>query len=117
MSKWKERIDKILTAERERIEKKLKEAEGNYRDTGYSRYFKQMEKCEIELAEIEDFQKSGIKIAKAENIGRRYEKAINKYREKMDDYVRYHKGMERPIEETVEALKTRLYTALQDEGV
>ena len=110
--KWKDRINKILEAERGRLETKLSEAEANYRDTGYQRYYTQMGKYDDELAEIDSFMRSQLKIATAESETRRYRKAINEYRKQLDQYSLYHKGVDRPVEETVSELRTRLELAL-----
>ena len=116
MSKWKDRVKKILDTEREKIEHKFLEAEGNYRDTGHGRYFNQMERYEKELVEIDDFLNSQLNVNRAESEARRYRKALIAFRQQMDDYILYHNGVDRPIDETVKALQLKLSTCLTNAG-
>ena len=46
---------KILNQALEKLKAEYAEAEDFYRDTGYDRYFKKMQKCEAELQEIEEY--------------------------------------------------------------
>ena len=53
MAKLNDRIDALRAKERARLSTKLDEARGNYRDTGYNRYWNQIERCEAQIAEID----------------------------------------------------------------
>ena len=117
MAKWKERVNKILDAEQARLKEKYREAEGSYRDTGYDRYYKMMNRCEQELEDLYAFRNSKIVIAENESKLRRYRKVVNEYFKSLEAYTEDHKGVERPIEETVSALKHRLQQALYEEGL
>lgn len=116
MSKWKDRVERLLDAEHSRLELKYLEAQGNYRDTGYARYYNQMEKLEGELEEVDNFRNGALNTARVESEARRYRKAIFEYRDMMDSYVLDHKGVERPIEETVSAMRSKLELALANAG-
>ncbi len=116
-TKWKDRVNKILDAETQRLKEKHRDAEGCYRDTGYDRYYNMMNRCEKELEELEVFRNSKIMIVESESKLRRYRKVIGEYFKSLSAYTEDHKGVERPIEETVSALKHRLQTALYEEGL
>lgn len=117
MAKWKERVNKILDAEQARLNEKYRDAEGCYRDTGYDRYYNMMNRCEKELEDLYAFRNSKIMIAENESKLRRYRKVINEYFKSLAAYTEDHKGVERPIEETVSVLKHRLQQALNEEGL
>ena len=114
---WRERINKILDAEIAKAREKYREAEGSYRDTGWSRYYNAMEKAEAELDEIESFRRSREILATAESRARRYGRAVTMYRKSMSEYAEMHKGVERPVEETVSVLKHRLDQELYEDGL
>lgn len=86
MYKWEERIHKILDSERERVEQKLYEAYGNYRDTGYSRYTKQIDKLEKELCVINTYIDGPAVTVPLELEAKRYEDAIREYRTDMLEF-------------------------------
>lgn len=108
MSNWKDRVNKILDTETEKINAKLNEATGNYRDTGYQRYYNQIERCENELDEIETYRHARREIAQAEYEAQKLRKAITAFRDRLDAYVKEHKGIERPIEDTIANIKAGL---------
>lgn len=116
-AKWSERINKILDAEIAKAREKYREAEGNYRDTGWTRYYTAMEKAEAELNELEGFRLSKVNLAAAESKARRYGRAVTMFRKSMSEYAEEHKGVERPVEETVGVLKHRLDQELYEEGL
>ena len=115
--KWRERINKILDAEIAKAREKYREAEGSYRDTGWTRYYTAMEKAEAELNELEGFRMSKVNLAAAEGKARRYDRAVTMFRKSMSEYAEEHKGVERPVEETVGVLKHRLDQELYEEGL
>lgn len=116
-AKWRERINKILDAEIAKAREKYREAEGSYRDTGWTRYYTAMEKAEAELNELEWFRMSKVNLAQAEGRSRRYSKVVGEFRKSMTAYAAAHAGVERPVEETVKALQHRLDQALYEEGL
>lgn len=116
-TKWKDRVNKILDAEEQRLKEKYRDAEGSYRDTGYDRYYNMMERCEKALNEVQEYRNSRIMIAEAESNARRYRKVVTKYLASVSEYAEDHKGVDRPVEETVGACKYRLERALQEEGL
>lgn len=116
-AKWRERINKILDAETERLKAKYREAEGSYRDTGWTRYYTAMEKAEAELNELEEFRRSREILAATESRARRYGRAVTMFRKSMSEYAEMSKGVERPVEETVGVLKHRLDQKLYEEGL
>lgn len=116
-SNWKERINKIIDAELEKARAKHRDAEGCWRDTGWERYYKAMEKAESEIAELETFRNIKLNLAQAEGRSRRYGKVVGEFRKSMTAYAEDHAGVERPIDETVKALKHRLDQALYEEGL
>lgn len=117
MAKWKERVDKILDAERTKLKEKYHEAEGNYRDTGYDRYYNMMTRAEDELEALETYRNSKLIIAQADSKNRRYRKVVDEYLRSLMAYATDHTGVDRPVEETVRALKHRLEQALLEEGL
>ena len=80
MSKWRERINKILDSEQEKIERKLYEARGNLQDTGYDRYWKQVDRLEKELWEISECREGTTRVESLEATIRLYDQAIREYR-------------------------------------
>lgn len=63
MNKTIEKIESYKTKEIEKAMAKSKagfeEAKDFYTDIGYDRYFKKMQKCEVELQELEDYLHKG----------------------------------------------------------
>ena len=112
MSKWRERVNKILDAETERLKQKYRDAEGNWHDTGYQRYYSQMEKIEAELDDIDTMRNGKIELQRALDESLRLRQAIGEYQKQLEEYKMYHKGVERPIEETVDQLKIKLAIVL-----
>lgn len=112
---WKTRVDKILSAEQQKLKAKYDDAEGSYRDTGYERYYKAMNKAEAELDELDEYRNSKLRIAEAESKARRYRKVLDDYMKSLTLYAGDHLGIERPVDETVKILKHRLEQALYEE--
>ena len=117
MAKWQDRVNKIIEVEQLKLKAKYKEYEGNWRDTGYDRYYNAMERLENELDELELFRNSKLAVIQAENKTRRYRKVMTEYLSSMSAYAENHKGVERPVDETVKELKHRLQRALNEEGL
>ena len=86
MSKWKERINKILDSEQEKIERKLYEARGNLQDTGYDRYWKEVDRLEKELWEISEYREGTARVESLEATIRLYDQAIREYRNAAFDF-------------------------------
>ena len=63
MNKYVEKVEqykgKVLKPALEKLKAEHEEAEGSYRDTGYDRYYKKMQKCESQIEEIEQYLKAG----------------------------------------------------------
>ena len=59
MNKYVEKVEKykekVLVQALEKLKTEYEEAEDFYRDSGYDRYFKKMNKCEKEIQEIEEY--------------------------------------------------------------
>lgn len=63
MNKYVEKVEqykeKVLKPALEKLKAEHEEAEDFYRDTGYDRYYKKMQKCESQIEEIEQYLKAG----------------------------------------------------------
>lgn len=63
MNKYVEKVEqykeKVLGQALEKLKTDYEEAEDFYRDTGYDRYYKKMQKCESQIAEIEKYMNAG----------------------------------------------------------
>ena len=63
MNKYVEKVEqykeKVLKPALEKLKTEHEEAEDFYRDTGYDRYYKKMQKCESQIEEIEQYLKAG----------------------------------------------------------
>lgn len=63
MNKYVEKVEqykeKVLKPALEKLKAEHEEAEDSYRDTGYDRYYKKMQKCESQIEEIEQYLKAG----------------------------------------------------------
>lgn len=59
MNKYVEKVEqykeKVLKPALEKLKAEHEEAEDSYRDTGYDRYYKKMQKCESQIEEIEQY--------------------------------------------------------------
>jgi len=86
MSKWRERINKILDSEQEKIERKFYEARGNLQDTGYERYRKQVDRLEKELWEITEYREGVDRVESLETTIKLYDQAIREYRNAAFDF-------------------------------
>ena len=82
---WKDKINDILTKEQEKLSQQYQEAYANWADTGYERYWKKLNKTEEQLAQIESFRNSGLELARAESEIRNIKRAIEKYRNKLNE--------------------------------
>jgi hypothetical protein len=87
-----DRANAIMKKAIDSIQADFAEAEANYRDTGYGRYFKKMQSCEDDIDRLERYICSAVELAKAEREADRYRRMIAKYREKLEalrsnDYV------------------------------
>ena len=78
---------------------------------------REVRKAEAELNELEGFRMSKVNLAAAEGKARRYDRAVTMFRKSMSEYAEEHKGVEKPVEETVGVLKHRLDQELYEEGL
>lgn len=89
-----ERVNSILDKAIDSLKAEYREAEGNYRDTGWGRYYTKMERLEKEIEELEKYRQVDTKLRLAE-------KALDKQRtikkiffKKLDTLAEGHKGEE-----------------------
>ena len=89
-----ERVNNILDKAIDSLKAEYRKAEGNYRDTGWDRYYTKMERLEKEIEELEKYQQVDTKLRQAE-------KALDKQRtvkkiffKKLDTLAEGHKGEE-----------------------
>jgi hypothetical protein len=88
-----DRANAIMKKAIDSIQADFAEAEANYRDTGYGRYFKKMQSCEDDIDRLERYIYSAVDLAKAEREADRYRRMIAKYREKLDKlYAEEYRG-------------------------
>lgn len=81
MSKYVEKVDKLLSAALEKLKNDYHEADYSYRDSGYDRYFNKMEKIQKEIDEIESYSFSS-----NESTDKSYSMSIsvNEYKEYLE---------------------------------
>ena len=89
-----ERVNGILDKAIDSLKAEYREAEGNYRDLGWDRYYTKMGKIEAEIEELEKYRQVEAKLRYAE-------KALDKQRmvkkiffKKLDTLAEGHKGEE-----------------------
>jgi hypothetical protein len=89
-----ERINRILDKALGDIKAEYDEANGNYRDTGWERYYTKMERLEAEIKELEKYRHVEAKLRQAEKAldGQRMVKKI--FFRKLDELAEWHKGEE-----------------------
>lgn len=75
------------------INEERREAEGNYNDTGYQRYYNKMQACEDDIARLEGFIHSVRELALAEHEVARYRKMYSMYLDRLDNlYTDWYNG-------------------------
>ena len=88
------RVNSILDKAIDSLQSEHKEAEGNYRDTGWDRYYTKMERLEKEIDELETFRHVKKKLAWADKALDKQRKVKEIYLRKLDTLAEGHKGEE-----------------------
>lgn len=77
------KADGIIGRGLEKLQAKYREAEGNYRDTGYARYYSAMEKLEAEIEKLENYRNGSAAVRLAEGELHRLHLACRDYQQKL----------------------------------
>lgn len=78
------RANAILQKAIDSILEMRREAEGNYHDTGYGRYYNKMQACDDDVARLEGVMHSVRELAEAEREIARYRRMFALYQDKLD---------------------------------
>ena len=89
-----ERVNGILDKAIDSLKAEYREAEGNYRDTGWDRYYTKMERIEKEIEELEKYRQVEAKLWQAEKALDKQRKVKEIYFRKLDTLAEGHKGEE-----------------------
>lgn len=88
-----ERASAVIQKAIDGIRTEYREAEGNYNDTGYQRYYNKMQACEDDIARLEGFIHSARELALAEREVARYRKMFAMYQDRLDTlYTEWYRG-------------------------
>ena len=86
------RVNSILDKAIDSLQSEHKEAEGNYRDTGWDRYYTKMESLEKEIEELEKYRLIKTKLRQAEKALDKQRKVKEIFFRKLDVLEEGHKG-------------------------
>ena len=86
------RVNSILDKAIDSLQSEHKEAEGNYRDTGWDRYYTKMERLEKEIEELEKYRLIKTKLRQAEKALDKQRKVKEIFFRKLDTLAEGHKG-------------------------
>lgn len=86
------RVNYTINKSLEKLHTLYREAEGNYRDTGYLRYYNRMDQLEEQIDQLEYFR-DGRRIAAVTNTRNEcFRDACGKYRNKLNDLKKDYPG-------------------------
>lgn len=88
------RVNDILDKAMESLRNEYKEAEGNYRDTGWDRYYNKMERIEAEIEELKKYRHVDASLRRAEKALDKQRKVKEIFFRKLDVLAEGHKGEE-----------------------
>ena len=88
------RVNAILDKAIDSLRSEYKEAEGNYRDTGWDRYYAKMERIEKEIEELEKYRLIKTKLRQAQKALDKQRKVKEIFFRKLDVLAEGHKGEE-----------------------
>lgn len=86
------RVNGILDKAIESLQNEYHEAEGNYRDMGWDRYYTKMERLEKEIEELEKYRLIKTKLRQAEKALDKQRKVKEIFFRKLDTLAEGHKG-------------------------
>ena len=81
------RVQTILQKKQADLIEKLREAEGNYNDTGFERYYKQKERIEAQIDQLDTYLKAKRYLAEAEQETRVYKNLMATHEAFLRDYM------------------------------
>lgn len=82
------RADSIIGQGLEKLRAKHREAEGNYRDTGYTRYYTAMEKLEAQIDQLEGYRNGSHSARLTEGELNRLHLACRDYQQKLAEMAK-----------------------------
>ena len=86
------RANGILQKAIDSIIEMRREAEGNYHDTGYGRYYNKMEECDTDIGRLEGYINSARYLRDAEREVAKYRRIISRYKDRMDEIAKEYDG-------------------------
>lgn len=81
------RAQTILQKKQGDLIAKLREAEGNYNDTGYERYYNQKERIEAQIDQLDTYIKAQRYLKEADKEAKRYKDLIREHETFLRDYL------------------------------